>query len=426
MRLAVIPGDGIGPEVIDEALKVLTEVVPDVATTTYDLGAARWHSTGELLPESVLSELREHDAILLGAVGDPSVPSGILERGLLLRLRFELDHHVNLRPARLYTGVRSPLAAKSEIDMVVVREGTEGPYAGVGGHLRKDTPHEIATEVSVNTAFGVERVVRDAFDACRAPRRASTSRWCTRRTCSPTPGSLWSRLVEEVSLEHPDVAVSYQHIDATTIHLVTDPGRFDVIVTDNLFGDILTDLAAAVTGGIGLAASGNLDVSRRNPSMFEPVHGSAPDIAGQGIADPTAAVLSVALLLDHLGQHRGGPPRSRPRWRSTWRPATTRPRATPSRSATAWPRWSAARPLRRTPDSRRAAAPRGPSSIDITMTGAGTGLRASRYELARECNVRGRPLSGPERHIRGPFCTDSRGIPGAAPTSYFSACGRAM
>ena len=300
MRLAVIPGDGIGPEVIDEALKVLTEVVPEISTTTYDLGAARWHSTGELLPESVLTELREHDAILLGAVGDPSVPSGILERGLLLRLRFELDHHVNLRPARLYPGVRSPLAGNQVIDMVVVREGTEGPYAGTGGHLRKDTEHEIATEVSVNTAFGVERVVRDAFG--RAERRPRKHLTLVHKTNVLThAGALWSRLVEEVSLEHPDVSVAYQHVDATTIHLVTDPGRFDVIVTDNLFGDILTDLAAAVTGGIGLAASGNLDVSRRNPSMFEPVHGSAPDIAGQGIADPTAAVLSAALLLDHLG-----------------------------------------------------------------------------------------------------------------------------
>ena len=233
-------------------------------------------------------------------MGDPSVPSGILERGLLLRLRFELDHHVNLRPARLYTGVRSPLAGKPEIDMLVVREGTEGPYAGVGGHLRKDTPQEIATEVSVNTAYGVERVVRDAF--ARAERRERKHLTLVHKTNVLTyAGSLWSRLVEEVSLEHPDVAVSYQHIDATMIHLVTDPGRFDVLVTDNLFGDIVTDLAAAVTGGIGLAASGNLDVSRRNPSMFEPVHGSAPDIAGQGIADPTAAVLSVALLLDHLG-----------------------------------------------------------------------------------------------------------------------------
>jgi 3-isopropylmalate dehydrogenase len=302
MRLAVIPGDGIGPEVIGEALKVLGEVAPNAETTNYDLGAARWHATGELLPESVLSELRQHDAILLGAVGDPSVPSGILERGLLLRLRFELDHHVNLRPAKLYPGVRSPLADPSEVDMVIVREGTEGPYAGTGGLLRKDTPHEIATEVSINTAFGVERVVRDAFTRANArPRRHLT---LVHKTNVLTfAGGLWSRIVEEVSLQHPDVTVSYQHVDAATIHMVTDPSRFDVVVTDNLFGDILTDLAAAVTGGIGLAASGNLDVTRRNPSMFEPVHGSAPDISGRRLADPTAAVLSVALMLDHLGQH---------------------------------------------------------------------------------------------------------------------------
>jgi 3-isopropylmalate dehydrogenase len=302
MRLAVIPGDGIGPEVTAEALKVLGEVVPSAEITRYDLGAARWHATGELLPESVLGELRQHDAILLGAVGDPSVPSGILERGLLLRLRFELDHHVNLRPARLYPGVKSPLADPGEIDMIVVREGTEGLYAGNGGLLRKDTPHEIATEVSVNTSYGVERVVRDAFARSAArPRKHLT---LVHKTNVLThAGSLWSRVVEEVSLQHPDVTVAYQHVDATTIHMVTDPGRFDVIVTDNLFGDILTDLAAAVTGGIGLAASGNLDITRRNPSMFEPVHGSAPDIAGQALADPTAAVLSVALLLDHLGEH---------------------------------------------------------------------------------------------------------------------------
>jgi 3-isopropylmalate dehydrogenase len=301
MRLAVIPGDGIGPEVTAEALKVLHEVVPKAEITRYDLGAARWHATGELLPESVLGELRQHDAILLGAVGDPSVPSGILERGLLLRLRFELDHHVNLRPARLYPGVKSPLREPGEIDMIVIREGTEGLYAGNGGLLRKDTPHEIATEVSINTSFGIERVVRDAFTRALArPRRHLT---LVHKTNVLThAGSLWSRVVEEVSLQHPDVTVAYQHVDATTIHLVTDPGRFDVIVTDNLFGDILTDLAAAVTGGIGLAASGNLDVTRRNPSMFEPVHGSAPDIAGKGSADPTAAVLSVALLLDHLGE----------------------------------------------------------------------------------------------------------------------------
>ncbi|MQA61148.1 MAG: 3-isopropylmalate dehydrogenase [Actinophytocola sp.] len=303
MRLAVIPGDGIGPEVVTEALKVLAEVAPsvfDLEITNYDLGAARWHSTGELLPESVLGELRQHDAILLGAVGDPSVPSGILERGLLLRLRFELDHHVNLRPARLYPGVRGPLSEPGEIDMIVVREGTEGPYVGNGGILRKDTDNEVATEVSLNTAFGVKRVVADAFDrASRRPRRHLT---LVHKTNVLThAGSLWSRMVEEVSLEHPEVTVEYQHVDAATIHMVNDPARFDVLVTDNLFGDIITDLAAAITGGIGLAASGNLDVTRTNPSMFEPVHGSAPDIAGQGIADPTAAVLSASLLLDHLG-----------------------------------------------------------------------------------------------------------------------------
>ncbi|WP_020628644.1 3-isopropylmalate dehydrogenase [Saccharomonospora halophila] len=301
MRLAVIPGDGIGPEVVTEALKVLAEVVPNAEISKYDLGASRWHATGELLPESVLGELREHDAILLGAVGDPSVPSGILERGLLLRLRFELDHHVNLRPGRLYPGVRGPLTDPGEIDLVVVREGTEGPYAGNGGLLRKDTEQEIATEISLNTAFGVRRVVADAFD--RAEQRERKHVTLVHKTnVLEHAGSLWSRIVEEESLRHPDVTVAYSHVDAATIHLVTDPGRFDVIVTDNLFGDIVTDLVGAVTGGIGLAASGNLDISKRNPSMFEPVHGSAPDIAGQNLADPTAAVLSVSLLLDHLGE----------------------------------------------------------------------------------------------------------------------------
>lgn len=300
MKLAVIPGDGIGPEVVAEGLKVLDGLSDTVESTTYDLGATRYHRTGELLPESVLRELREHDAILLGAVGDPSVPSGILERGLLLRLRFELDHHVNLRPARLYPGINGPLASDATIDMVVCREGTEGPYAGNGGILRKDTPHEVATEVSLNTYFGIERVVRDAFARARArPRQHLTL--VHKTNVLVHAGQLWSRIVEEVSMEYPDVTVAYTHIDAAMIYLATDPGRFDVVVTDNLFGDIFTDLAAAVTGGIGLAASGNLDVSRTNPSMFEPVHGSAPDIAGTGRADPTATVLSVALMLDHLG-----------------------------------------------------------------------------------------------------------------------------
>ncbi|MDP9240772.1 MAG: 3-isopropylmalate dehydrogenase [Actinomycetota bacterium] len=304
MRLAVIGGDGIGPEVLGEALKVLDAVRPDIETTDYDLGARRWHAAGETLPDSVLEELRGHDAILLGAVGDPSVPSGVLERGLLLRLRFALDHHVNLRPVRLYPGVRSPLAGDPQIDMVVVREGTEGPYAGAGGTLRRGTPHEIATEESLNTAYGVDRVVRDAFRrAAERPRRHLT---LVHKTNVLThAGDLWQRTVDAVAADFPDVTVAYSHVDAAAMFFVTDPGRFDVVVTDNLFGDILTDLGAAIAGGIGLAASANLDVSRSNPSMFEPVHGSAPDIAGTGQADPTAAVLSVALLLDHVGDADG-------------------------------------------------------------------------------------------------------------------------
>jgi 3-isopropylmalate dehydrogenase len=301
MRLAVIAGDGIGPEVVTEGLKVLREVAPDVEPTHYDLGAMRWQRTGELLPDTVVEELRQHDAILLGAIGDPSVPPGILERGLLLRLRFELDHHVNLRPARLFDGVTGPLADSGPIDMLCVREGTEGPYVGNGGVLRKDTPHEVATEVSLNTAFGVERVVRYAFErAVARPRKHLTL--IHKTNVLTHAGGLWSRTVEELSVEFPEVTVAYQHVDAASMFFITDPGRYDVIVTDNLFGDIVTDVAAAVTGGIGLAASGNLDASGTNPSMFEPVHGSAPDIAGQGIADPTATVLSVGLLLEHLGR----------------------------------------------------------------------------------------------------------------------------
>src|SRR4051812_31881513 len=291
IRLAVVAGDGIGPEVVAEGLKVLRAAVEGVATvetTVYDLGARRWHATGETLPDSVLAEIREHDAILLGAVGDPGVPSGVLERGLLLRLRFELDHYVNLRPARLFPGVASPLSdavlAKGDIDFVVVREGTEGPYTGNGGALRVGTPHEIATEVSVNTAYGVERVVRDAFARAEArPRRTLTL--VHKHNVLTHAGHLWRRTVESVGADYPDVTTDYLHVDAATIFMVSDPARFDVIVTDNLFGDILTDLAAAVTGGIGLAASGNVSPDRVAPSMFEPVHGSAPDIAGQGIAD---------------------------------------------------------------------------------------------------------------------------------------------
>lgn len=303
MKLAVIPGDGIGPEVIAEALKVLDSVTSGIERTEYDLGARRYHATGELLPDSVLTELREHDAILLGAIGDPSVPPGVLERGLLLRARFALDHHINLRPSRLFPGVTGPLTGNPAMDFVVVREGTEGPYTGTGGAIRVNTPHEVATEVSTNTRFGVERVVRYAFDRAMVRRKHLTL--VHKTNVLAFAGSLWQRTVQEVGAEYPEVEVGYQHIDAATIHLVTDPGRFDVIVTDNLFGDIITDLAAAVSGGIGLAASGNIDATHQNPSMFEPVHGSAPDIAGQSKADPTAAILSVALLLAHIGDAAG-------------------------------------------------------------------------------------------------------------------------
>jgi 3-isopropylmalate dehydrogenase len=306
IKLAVIPGDGIGQEVVPEALKVLEAAAPagvKFEQTSYDLGAERYLATGEVLPDSVLDEIRQQDAILLGAVGgkpgDPNLPPGILERGLLLKLRFELDHYVNLRPSRLYPGVASPLAEPGDIDFVVVREGTEGPYTGNGGAIRVGTPHEVATEVSLNTAFGVERVVRDAF--ARAQKRRKQLTLVHKTNVIVNAGKIWTRLVDEVSKEYPEVSVDYQHVDAMMIHLVNDPARFDVIVTDNLFGDIVTDLAAAVTGGIGLAASGNVNPDRTAPSMFEPVHGSAPDIAGQQKADPTAAIGSVSLMLDHLG-----------------------------------------------------------------------------------------------------------------------------
>ena len=303
IRLAVIPGDGIGPEVVAEAVKVLTVAAPDVTfdMTTYDLGAARWHRSGETLPDAVLEEIRGHDAILLGAVGDPSVPSGILERGLLLRLRFELDHYVNLRPVRLYPGVATPLAGvrPEVLDMLVVREGTEGPYAGAGGVMRKGTPAEVATQESLNTAFGTARVARYAFERAMArPRKKLT---LVHKTNVLTyAGDLWSRTVDALAKEFPTVAVDYCHVDAASMFFVTAPERFDVVITDNLFGDILTDLGAAIAGGIGLAASGNINPERTAPSMFEPVHGSAPDIAGKHQADPTAAILSAAMLLDHM------------------------------------------------------------------------------------------------------------------------------
>ena len=289
MRLAVIPGDGIGPEVTAEAVKVL-HAVAAVDATEYDLGARRYLATGETLPEGVLDDLRTYDAILFGAVGDPAVPPGVLERGLLLRLRFALDHHVNLRPVKA-----------GGIDLVIVREGTEGPYAGAGGTLREGTPHEVATEESIHTRYGVERVVRDAFDRAMPRRRSVTM--VHKTNVLTHAGGLWSRTFANVAEEYPAVVTDYCHVDAACLHFVEEPARFDVVVTDNLFGDILSDLGAAVAGGIGLAASGNIDTTRTSPSMFEPVHGSAPDIAGRGVADPVAAVRSVAMLLAHLGHH---------------------------------------------------------------------------------------------------------------------------
>ncbi|NUW34922.1 3-isopropylmalate dehydrogenase [Nonomuraea sp. SMC257] len=304
IRLAVIPGDGIGIEVVTEALKVLEAVGTKIETTHYDLGAARYHRTGETLPDSVLEELRGYDAILLGAVGDPSVPPGILERDLLLRLRFVFDHYVNLRPVKLYPGVETPLAdtRPEDIDMIVIREGTEGLYAGTGGVMRAGTPHEIATQESLNTAHGVERVVRYAFAKAQSrPRKKLTL--VHKTNVLAYAGDLWQRTVNRVAEEFPEVTTDYAHIDAASMYFVSQPERFDVIVTDNLFGDIITDLGAAIAGGIGLAASGNINPERTAPSMFEPVHGSAPDIAGQGKADPTATILSAAMLLDHLGRH---------------------------------------------------------------------------------------------------------------------------
>lgn len=301
--LAVIPGDGIGPEVVAQGLKVLAAALPSdvkLETTTYDLGAKRWHATGETLPDADLERLRGHDAILLGAIGDPGVPSGVLERGLLLKLRFAFDHYVNLRPSVLFPNTPTPLAGNPAIDFVVVREGTEGPYVGNGGSMRTGTPAEVATEVSVNTAYGVERVVRDAFERAAA-RPAKKLTLVHKNNVLVHAGHLWKNTVDRVAREYPQVTTDYLHVDAATIFFVTQPERFDVIVTDNLFGDILTDLAAAITGGIGLAASGNINPTGEFPSMFEPVHGSAPDIAGTGAADPTATVLSVALLLRHLG-----------------------------------------------------------------------------------------------------------------------------
>jgi 3-isopropylmalate dehydrogenase len=306
LDLAVIPGDGIGPEVVAPALAVLRKALSDVdiSATEYDLGARRYLSNGEILTDADLSSLKKHQAILLGAIGDPRVPAGVLERGLLLKIRFAFDHFVNLRPSKLYPGVSSVLAGNPKIDFIVVREGTEGLYVGNGGSVKTGTDQELANEVSVNTAHGVKRVVEFAFDlASKRERRHVTL--VHKTNVLVHAGKLWSRIVAEVSQKYPNVTHDYMHIDAATIHMVNSPEKFDVIVTDNLFGDILTDLAAAVSGGIGLSASANLNPTGAFPSMFEPVHGSAPDIAGKKVANPTAAILSAALLARHLGHEDG-------------------------------------------------------------------------------------------------------------------------
>jgi 3-isopropylmalate dehydrogenase len=295
-RVGVIGGDGIGPEVLTEALKVVAAAGVALDTVDYDLGGARYLRTGEVLPDSDLEELRGYDAILLGAVGTPEVPPGVLERGLLLRLRFSLDLYVNLRPFK--AGANQ---FNDGVDFLVVRENTEGTYAGEGGFLRQGTPHEIATQGSVNTRMGVERAVRFAFEL--AHNRARKHVTLVHKTNVLTfAGDLWQRTFDVVAPEFDDVATAYNHVDAACIYFVQDPGRYDVIVTDNLFGDILTDLGGAVAGGIGRAASGNLNPARTGPSLFEPVHGSAPDIAGTGKADPRAAVISAAMMCEFLGE----------------------------------------------------------------------------------------------------------------------------
>ena len=301
-HIAVIPGDGIGKEIVPEAQAVLEKVTEGRANFEYvdfDLGAERYLRDGAILPDEELERLKQQDAILLGAIGDPRIKAGILERGLLLKMRFELDQYVNLRPSKLYKGVVSPLADPGDIDFVVVREGTEGLYAGAGGSVRRGTPQEVATEVSINTAFGAERVVRYAYKLAMKRRRKLTL--VHKKNVLTNAGDMWQRLVDQVGEEYPEVEREYLHVDASTIFLVTEPSRFDVIVTDNLFGDILTDEAGAVVGGVGYSASGCINASNTYPSMFEPIHGSAPDIAGKGIANPTAAILSAAMLLDHLG-----------------------------------------------------------------------------------------------------------------------------
>ena len=297
-RIGIIGGDGIGPEVTAEAVKAVDATGVSYEAVPFDLGWERYSRDGEVLPDADLEEIRKLDAVMLGAVGAAAGKGGgIVERGILLRLRFELDLYVNLRPFTAAPDARHP-----DIDLTVIRENTEGVYAGEGGFLRKGTPHEVATQGSVNTRMGVERCVRFAFDLARTHTRKHVT--LVHKTNVLTfAGDLWQRTFDDVAAEYPDVDTAYNHVDAACIHLVADPGRYDVIVTDNLFGDILTDLAGAIGGGIGRAASANLNPARTGPSLFEPVHGSAPDIVGTGKADPRAAIICAAMMLEFLGEH---------------------------------------------------------------------------------------------------------------------------
>jgi len=297
-RIAVVGGDGIGPEVIDEARKVVDATGASVEWVEYDLGAHRYLSDGIVLPDETLAEWRRCDAILLGAVGDPAVgvaaPAGLVERGILLKMRFELDQYINLRPFRFASGER-------RVDFEVIRENTEGTYAGEGGFLRKNTPHEVATQGSVNTRMGVERCIRYAFGRAGATERKLLT-LVHKKNVLTFAGDLWQRTFDDVAADFSEVTTNYQHVDAACIHFVERPEQYDVIVTDNLFGDILTDLGGAIAGGVGYAASANLNPDRLAPSMFEPVHGTAPDIAGQNKANPIAAIISAALMLEFLGE----------------------------------------------------------------------------------------------------------------------------
>jgi 3-isopropylmalate dehydrogenase len=325
--IGVLAGDGVGPEVMAEGLEVLS-IAGRLEGLTYDLvqfdlGAERFLRTGEILPDEEIGRLARCDAILLGAVGHPGVPPGILEKGILLRLRFDFEQYINLRPIQLYPGVEGPIRGKGpdQVDMVVVRENNEDLYVGAGGFTRKGTPHEVAIQTSINTRAGVERTIRYAFDLARSRGLSGAFRGLSelergqgyerqvtlvaKTNVLTFAHDLWMRAFTEVAHDYPEIKSDYQHVDACCMRMVANPERFDVIVTTNMFGDIITDLGAVLQGGMGLAASGNLNPERNFPSMFEPVHGSAPDIAGKGVVNPLAAILSVAMMLDHLSQPRG-------------------------------------------------------------------------------------------------------------------------